>query len=232
MASTGRCSSTTGFTAPPSTSAAELADQLVEIDTVVALKDSTPNAQQFYETTRTVVDRVRVFGPFMSVEGFEHLLADGGDGFIGGGTIFGAADVGFWESYWSGDHDACRAHAVRVDRLFPKLWLPGRVGWCVRRLPEPAEGDHEDDRPAGRRAAPAAAAGERPGEPRCDRADPPRGVAACRRKPKSHDVLGSRPRRNRGRGHRRGHRVLRAGRILGRPVRLHRRGARHRSVHR
>jgi 1-pyrroline-4-hydroxy-2-carboxylate deaminase len=105
----------------------ELADKLVDIDTVVALKDSTPNAQQFYETTRTVVDRVRVFGPFMSVEGLERLIADGGDGFIGGGTIFGADDVEFWESHWRGDHDACLAHAVRVDRLFPKLWLPG--GW-------------------------------------------------------------------------------------------------------
>ena len=105
----------------------ELADRLVEIDTVVALKDSTPNAQQFYETARTVVDRVRVFGPFMSAEGFEQLLAHGGDGFIGGGTIFGAPDAEFWESYWRGDHNACRAHAERVDRLFPKLWLPG--GW-------------------------------------------------------------------------------------------------------
>jgi dihydrodipicolinate synthase/N-acetylneuraminate lyase len=105
----------------------ELADRLVEIDNVVALKDSTPNAQQFYETTRAVVDRVRVFGPFMSAEGFERLLADGGDGFIGGGTIFGAADTAFWEDYWRGDYELCRAHAERVDRLFPKLWLPG--GW-------------------------------------------------------------------------------------------------------
>jgi dihydrodipicolinate synthase/N-acetylneuraminate lyase len=105
----------------------DLADRLVDIDNVVALKDSTPDAQQFYATTRRVVGRVRVFGPFMSREGFERLLADGGDGFIGGGTIFGAADTGFWEDYWHGDYDRCRAHAERVDRLFPKLWKPG--GW-------------------------------------------------------------------------------------------------------
>jgi 4-hydroxy-tetrahydrodipicolinate synthase len=105
----------------------ELADKLVGIDTVVALKDSTPNAEQFYETARTVVDRVRVFGPFMSVEGLERLLAHGGDGFIGGGTVFGAPDPEFWENFWRGDVAACRAHAERVDRLFPKLWLPG--GW-------------------------------------------------------------------------------------------------------
>jgi dihydrodipicolinate synthase/N-acetylneuraminate lyase len=104
-----------------------LASRIADIEHVVGIKDSTPNAQQFYETTRTVVGRVRVFGPFMSSEGFEQLLAHGGDGFIGGGTVFGAPDPEFWEHYWSGDHDACRAHAVRTDRLFPKLWLPG--GW-------------------------------------------------------------------------------------------------------
>jgi dihydrodipicolinate synthase/N-acetylneuraminate lyase len=104
-----------------------LASRIADIENVAGIKDSTPNAQQFYETTRTVVDRVRVFGPFMSSEGFEQLLAHGGDGFIGGGTVFGAPDPEFWEHYWSGDHDACRAHAIRTDRLFPKLWLPG--GW-------------------------------------------------------------------------------------------------------
>ena len=107
---------------------AALALRLAEIENVVGIKDSTPNAQQFYETTRTVVDRLRVFGPFMSGEGFEQLLLHGGDGFIGGGTIFGAPDAEFWESYWRGDHEACRAHAVRTDRLFPRLWLPG--GWA------------------------------------------------------------------------------------------------------
>jgi 1-pyrroline-4-hydroxy-2-carboxylate deaminase len=105
-----------------------LADRIADIEHVVGIKDSTPNAQQFYETTRTVVDRVRVFGPFMSSEGFEQLLLHGGDGFIGGGTLFGRPDAEFWESYWRGDHDACRAHAMRTDRLFPKLWLPG--GWA------------------------------------------------------------------------------------------------------
>jgi 1-pyrroline-4-hydroxy-2-carboxylate deaminase len=107
-----------------------LASRIADIENVVGIKDSTPNAQQFYETTRTVVERVRVFGPFMSREGFEQLLLHGGDGFIGGGTIFGAPDPAFWESYWKGDHDACRAHALRTDRLFPKLWLPG--GWAGR----------------------------------------------------------------------------------------------------
>lgn len=104
-----------------------LASRLADIDTVVAIKDSTPDAEQFYETARTVVDRVRVFGPFMTERGYEALRAHGGDGTIGGGSVFGAADPQFWEAHWRGDREACLAHARRSDRLFPKLWLPG--GW-------------------------------------------------------------------------------------------------------
>ena len=107
---------------------ADLVLRLAEIDTIVALKDSTPNQQQFFETTRAVVDRLRVFGPFMSTEGYAQLKAHGGDGFIGGGTIFGAPDPQFWEDYWRGDDEACLAHAKRTEDLFPKLWLPG--GWA------------------------------------------------------------------------------------------------------
>src|SRR5690606_28747663 len=47
----------------------ELAQELVEIETVVAFKDSTPNVEQFYASSRAVVDRVRVFGPYMTPAG-------------------------------------------------------------------------------------------------------------------------------------------------------------------
>ena len=107
---------------------ADLVLRLAEIDTVVALKDSTPNQQQFFETSRAVVARLRVFGPYMTPAGFAELKAHGGDGFIGGGTVFGAPDPQFWEDYWRGDDEACLAHARRTEELFPKLWLPG--GWA------------------------------------------------------------------------------------------------------
>jgi dihydrodipicolinate synthase/N-acetylneuraminate lyase len=107
---------------------AELVLRLAEIDTVVALKDSTPSQERFFETNRAVNDRLRVFGPFMSVAGYEELKAHGGDGFIGGGTVFGAPDPRFWEDFWAGDDEACREHARRTDALFPRLWLPG--GWA------------------------------------------------------------------------------------------------------
>lgn len=107
--------------------AADLLTRVARVDTVVAVKDSTPDESQFHASAAALVGEVRVFGQFMSSAGFEQLLAGHGDGTIGGGTLFGAPDPGFWESWWAGDHDACRAHARRIDDLFPRLWLPG--GW-------------------------------------------------------------------------------------------------------
>jgi dihydrodipicolinate synthase/N-acetylneuraminate lyase len=106
----------------------ELFERIVDVGTVVAVKDSTPNAEQFYETARRVVDRARVFGPFMTVRGLEVLQSVGGDGFIGGGSVFGKPDAEFWEALWRGDLGACAAHARRTEELFPQLWLPG--GWA------------------------------------------------------------------------------------------------------
>jgi dihydrodipicolinate synthase/N-acetylneuraminate lyase len=105
-----------------------LADRLVEIDTVVAFKDSTPNVEQFYASSRAVNDRVRVFGPYMSVKGYEQLREHGGDGTIGGGSLWGRPDPEFWEAHWRGDEAAALEHAQRTEELFPKLWLPG--GWA------------------------------------------------------------------------------------------------------
>ncbi len=106
---------------------ADLAERLAAIENVVAIKDSTPNLDQFFETTKRVVESVRVFGPFMGVAGLEFLLEHGGDGFIGGGSLWGAPDADFWEAVWRGDAASAREHARRTDDLFPKLWLPG--GW-------------------------------------------------------------------------------------------------------
>jgi dihydrodipicolinate synthase/N-acetylneuraminate lyase len=107
---------------------ADLVLELAEIDTVVSLKDSTPNLDQFFETSRAVVDRLVVFGPYMSTRGVEHLKAYGGDGFIGGGSLFGAPDGRFWEDWWAGDEAAVLVHARRTEELFPRLWMPG--GWA------------------------------------------------------------------------------------------------------
>jgi dihydrodipicolinate synthase/N-acetylneuraminate lyase len=106
----------------------DLADRLAYVDRVVAMKDSTPNTDQFFETSRRVRDRVRVFGPYMTVRGVEVLRNDGGDGFVGGGSLHGRPDPQFWESVWRGEFEAPLTHARALERIFDKLWLPG--GWA------------------------------------------------------------------------------------------------------
>lgn len=106
----------------------DLADRLADIEHIVAIKDSTPDTDQFFATSRRVRDRVRVFGPYMSERGVEVLRTEGGDGTVGGGSLFGRPDPAFWENVWAADLDAALAHARRGAALFPKLWLPG--GWA------------------------------------------------------------------------------------------------------
>lgn len=106
----------------------DLADRLADIDSVVAIKDSTPSADQFFETSRRVRDRVRVFGPYMTERGVEVLKTEGGDGTVGGGSLYGSPDPQFWEHYWAGEFGPMEEYAAKSDRLFPKLWLPG--GWA------------------------------------------------------------------------------------------------------
>ena len=108
----------------------ELCSRLVDIDSVVSLKNSTGDFESFVESAQLVVDRARVFGPLMSSAGYRALTQIGGDGFIGGGAILDEDDPRFWEAYWAGDDAYCEAHAARTDRIFEKLWMPG--GWRGR----------------------------------------------------------------------------------------------------
>ncbi|MGH3261092.1 MAG: dihydrodipicolinate synthase family protein [Trebonia sp.] len=108
----------------------ELCATLVDIESVVALKNSTGDFERFTESTRLVIDRARVFGPFMGSAGYRTLTEIGGDGFIGGGAILDEADPRFWDAHWTGDTAYCEAHAARTDRIFDRLWLPG--GWRGR----------------------------------------------------------------------------------------------------
>jgi 4-hydroxy-tetrahydrodipicolinate synthase len=64
----------------------------------------------------------------MIPENLDFMLKYGGDGTIGGGSIFGRADTQFWENVWSGDIELARNHAVKNQALLEALWLPG--GWA------------------------------------------------------------------------------------------------------
>lgn len=106
----------------------DLAKRIADIENVVAFKDSTPNVNQFRETTKNLVDQVRIFGNFMVPENLEFMMDHGGDGTIGGGSIFGHADPQFWNNFWSGNMEPVIEHAKRNQRLLEALWAPG--GWA------------------------------------------------------------------------------------------------------
>ena len=116
---------------PPGTNVdigTELAVRLCDVPNIVAIKESTRTEAQFHRTLAAVVDRVRVFGNFMNPAGLAALRQIGGDGFVGGGSIFGAADAEFWNALWRGDFVSCLAHAERFAKLTKQIWEPDWSG--------------------------------------------------------------------------------------------------------
>ena len=136
----------------------DLAERIAAVDNVVAIKDSTPNLEQFFETTK------RVLGPRARVRPVhERRRASTSCSSTAATASSAAARSGapatpsFWEAVWRGDLDAAREHARAHRRAVPEALAAGRLGRAVRRLPEPAQGADEDARPAraarcGRRA--------------------------------------------------------------------------------
>jgi len=101
--------------------AADTAVELTKIDHVVAIKDSTANRAQALATLERVVDKIRVFGGFVSPLGLAVMRGIGGDGSIDGGGLGATFAVGFYEALWKGDVVAARALAERYVALMSQL---------------------------------------------------------------------------------------------------------------
>ena len=94
-----------------------LAERLADLEPVVAIKESTGDWMKALALHEAVVDRVRVFGTFISRRGLAVLRELGGDGNIDGGGLGALAGAGFYEAYWRADLDAARAFADRYQAL-------------------------------------------------------------------------------------------------------------------
>jgi 1-pyrroline-4-hydroxy-2-carboxylate deaminase len=108
--------------------AADTALELTKIDRVVAIKDSTANRPQALATLEKVVDKIRVFGGFVSPLGLAVMRGIGGDGSIDGGGLGAAFAVAFYEALWKGDVVAARAAAERYVALMSQLINPDWSG--------------------------------------------------------------------------------------------------------
>lgn len=105
--------------------------RLAELDSVVAVKDSTPRTEQAIATLLAVGDKVRVFGNFLNRHGLALLREIGGDGLINGGALLGREEASYFEAVWEQDWDRARAVADKVSHLSAQLWTPewaGRYG--------------------------------------------------------------------------------------------------------
>jgi 4-hydroxy-tetrahydrodipicolinate synthase len=102
-----------------------LIERLAELDTVVAIKNSTGSLAGFVDTFFALKERIRVFG-FGSDELSITLISHhGGDGTIGGGAVLGRVHPGFYEAIWAGDLARARELGALDKAFFDFSMGPG-----------------------------------------------------------------------------------------------------------
>jgi dihydrodipicolinate synthase/N-acetylneuraminate lyase len=95
----------------------ELLARLSEIDTVVAVKNSTGSLPAFLEAFFGLKDSIRIFGFGSDELAITLIGTHGGDGTIGGGAVLGREHPAFFEAIWDGRLDDARHWGAR-DRAF------------------------------------------------------------------------------------------------------------------
>jgi dihydrodipicolinate synthase/N-acetylneuraminate lyase len=95
-----------------------LVERLAEIDTVVAIKNSTGSFAGFIDTFFACKDRIRIFGFGYDELALSLIRDHGGDGTIGGGAMLGREHPAFFEAIWAGNLETARRHAAREKRVF------------------------------------------------------------------------------------------------------------------
>ena len=104
--------------------APEMIGRLAEIDTVVAIKNSTASLAAFAQTFFALGDRLRIFGFGTDELSITLLVERGGDGTIGGGGVLGRDHPGFFDHLWAGELEAARACGERDRRFFEFSMYP------------------------------------------------------------------------------------------------------------
>jgi 4-hydroxy-tetrahydrodipicolinate synthase len=95
----------------------KLIERLAEVDTVVAIKNSTGSFTGFLDTFFALKDRIRIFG--FGTDELSITLIDrhGGDGTIGGGAVLGRVHPHFFQAIWDGDLARARSLGA-IDKAF------------------------------------------------------------------------------------------------------------------
>lgn len=99
-----------------------LIEKLATIDNIVAIKQSSPDDREFYDTIRAVGDQLVVFGHMLSRVGLALLHSrQGGDGHFGSGMPLGAKMPAFFEHAWRGELDEAAAIADQFTQLMAAI---------------------------------------------------------------------------------------------------------------
>ncbi|MGF7238596.1 MAG: dihydrodipicolinate synthase family protein [Frankia sp.] len=100
------------------------AARLAELDTVVAIKDSSGDELKVADTCAALSGVIRVFGRFIHRRGLAVMAEFGGDGNIDGGGLGAVFAVPFYRAYRDGDLDEARVWSARYQRLVDLLVNP------------------------------------------------------------------------------------------------------------
>ncbi len=99
-----------------------LLSRLVELENVVAVKNSTGDTGRFVECFFGLKDKVRYFGVPTNEFGASLVLNHGADGMIGSGAVLGRNHPAFFNSLDEGDLDAALRFG-EMDRILMTAWF-------------------------------------------------------------------------------------------------------------
>ncbi|HEX5596685.1 MAG TPA: dihydrodipicolinate synthase family protein [Micromonosporaceae bacterium] len=105
----------------------DLLVELAQLETVVAVKNSTPDFGGFVKSLFALRDKVRYFGLPTNEVGIGLLTQIGGDGLMGAGAVLGADHSDFYRALHAGDLAEARRLGDR-DRVLMERWFNADYG--------------------------------------------------------------------------------------------------------
>tara|TARA_R110002096_G_scaffold51601_4_gene134833 strand:- start:1207 stop:2124 length:918 start_codon:yes stop_codon:yes gene_type:complete len=99
-----------------------LLERLCGLDKVVALKNSTGNADKFLNDAENLHDKVRIFGVPMNEYGIKLLTEKKADGLMGSGAVLGKNQANFFNELWAGNIRKALEYGA-MDRRIMNDWF-------------------------------------------------------------------------------------------------------------
>jgi 4-hydroxy-tetrahydrodipicolinate synthase len=96
----------------------KLIGRLADIETVVAVKNSTSSPAAFVEAFFALKEQIRIFGFGGDDLSITLITGHGGDGTIGAGAVLGREHPAFWEALWRGELEEARHWGARDKAFF------------------------------------------------------------------------------------------------------------------